>query len=749
MKTCVYCGAILDDGDRFCGNCGKPILSNEGIANSFNFEKHNKRRSGVLLTNSMRLAQLLNVPQSIILGCLQNYIKRVFPYISYSLIDLSNSSINDWRECHRLLFKDNYLSVQNEMGYLFIIGGDEVIPVPSMKNCMPSEIVKMVPTDILYGYTLSLFGSKEEDINSLLNSRQKYHVGRLPLAVDSTFDVLQSYLDRAVEYMKNGLPVQMAYAQSDPHWKQVSMKVISELDKSGILPEINAPASVLHDKVFLTPYITCDTIDNAFNSYGNLFYFNMHGSDNPNTPQFLGQGLEEDPSFYAGIAPQTLSTAKFDNVVVTEACYGGKFIGLKTNQSMLLTSISNSTMLYLGSSVTAYGIIDKSLNKGADINSADVMVKEFISGLMQGYSAGESVQKARCKLLNITQKGSAISNLLTIYEFSLYGDPALKARFSIQPTPHSRGFEDFAGMTSIPTLQVEQVYGESSNSILSVIRSFVDSSLQALNADIQKELADFGIQTRKLTSISRVRFGMQSQHMFTYQTDNGTEPIVVVDDQSQTKTLLMPKGTVEQYLNDARRLSINYANIFHSYTQRFGLISSESDDQPMLEGNNSQLKTVYIDKRIEPKSKRQIKTFNAVLDQVYRPEMQNSNIASLSTKECDYDFSVLVNPLSILLETELRAGLMPLISKRGTCMPTEKTFGKMVDCFIKNKHLLAEYGINNLFLSLLREVPAYRNPASHSGGMNEQRFLEFYGLFIKIVSSSQFIKMLELKQNYK
>ena len=52
-------------------------------------------------------------------------------------------------------------------------------------------------------------------------------------------------------------------------------------------------------------------------------------------------------------------SAKYDNIVVTEACFGGKYIGLPTNGSMLLSSMSNSTMLYLGSSVTAYGTIDK------------------------------------------------------------------------------------------------------------------------------------------------------------------------------------------------------------------------------------------------------------------------------------------------------------------------------------------------------------------------------------------------------
>ena len=211
----------------------------------------------------------------------------------------------------------------------------------------------------------------------------------------------------------------------------------------------------------------------------------------------------------------------------------------------------------------------------------------------------------------------------------------------------------------------------------------------------------------------------------------------------------MPKGNIDQKFEDARRLTIDYASIFRNYTNRFGLIQNNDDEQPTLLGNGGQIKTVFIDKRIEPKSKRQIKTFNAVLDQVYRPEMRNGNIAALETKECDYDFSLLINPLAIILETELRLGLIPLIKKHGTSLPSEPTFGRMADCFMQNKKLLSEKGISSDFLSWISDVPDYRNPASHIGGFNESRFLKFYDLFIKIVSSPVFSKVLELKQHYK
>lgn len=751
MNICNHCGSVLSEGDRFCGNCGKPVSDASMFAHQHSNNSGYIAKSqckGVIMTDSARLAQQFRVSRSTLLSTLHNYIEEVKPYISYTLLDVANENVSDnWRAYHNLLFKDKYLSFQYQTEYLFIIGGEKIIPVPSMKNCMPNSARELVPTDILYGFNVSFFSSSEIDINSLISSKQLYYVGRLPFSYDATFDQLQSYLDRASGYMEKGIPIQIAYAQSDPHWKKVSMEVMSNVNQCALFPTIQAPPSILHDKIFLSPYVTCETIDKAFNTYSNLYYFNMHGSRRPEMPCFLGEAME-DNTFYAGIDPRTISSAKYDNIVVTEACFGGKYIGLPTKGSMLLSSMSSTTMLYLGSSVTAYGTIDDSFKKGSKICSADVISKEFVNGLMEGYSAGESVFKAR-RALYKTNSGSAISDLLTIYEFSLYGDPALKALFPNQRKMPSLSHEGLSDGLNKSSLHVEEMYSENPSSILAMVRNRVDSSLQSLNEDIKRNLLEIGIKPRTLTNISKIHFGTCSHHIFSYLTENDDETVVVVDDSNQSKTFLVPKGSEEQFFNDARRLSIDYASIFRSFSQRFGLIPSNDNEQPVLQGNNVNVKTVYIDKRIEPKSKRQIKTFNAVLDQVYRPEMRNSNIASLSTKDCDYDFSLLINPLAILLETELRLGLKAIIKKEGSGWPSDPTLGSLVHSLMDNRRLLSKHGINGDFLSWIGNVPEYRNPASHSGGISESRFLRFYDLFIKIVSSPDFSKVLELKQNYK
>ena len=69
----------------------------------------------------------------------------------------------------------------------------------------------------------------------------------------------------------------------------------------------------------------------------------MHGSGNPEKPYFFGASIE-DEEMYPGMDPDTISSAKYDNIVITEACYGGKYMNLATDRSMLLSSLFNSRM---------------------------------------------------------------------------------------------------------------------------------------------------------------------------------------------------------------------------------------------------------------------------------------------------------------------------------------------------------------------------------------------------------------------
>ena len=107
------------------------------------------------------------------MSCIQGYIKDTAPTVLYSLLDIADffrkdglgynaysqheGLSYDWRDYHKILFKDKQLNLHGHTEYLFIIGGEGIIPVPSMANCMPNKVKEPVPTDILYGYNLVTF----------------------------------------------------------------------------------------------------------------------------------------------------------------------------------------------------------------------------------------------------------------------------------------------------------------------------------------------------------------------------------------------------------------------------------------------------------------------------------------------------------------------------------------------------------------------------------------------------------------
>ena len=64
MPYCTYCGSRIDQGNRFCRNCGAPVSSSEsrsepsqGLTYDASKEKDEAYRAGQQALNSLRLAQ--------------------------------------------------------------------------------------------------------------------------------------------------------------------------------------------------------------------------------------------------------------------------------------------------------------------------------------------------------------------------------------------------------------------------------------------------------------------------------------------------------------------------------------------------------------------------------------------------------------------------------------------------------------------------------------------------------------------
>ena len=732
-------------------------------------EKEGAHRYGTILTDTNALALKFHISKDLVTKVLYDYIDKVKSFVDYTLLDIhkyldqdtySFSTSKDWKTIHKILHQQRYTlfrGEKEETNYLFIIGGDDIIPVPSILNNNLFNIPdKYISTDFPYAYP----SINNKDIVSFINSVSDkgivYHIGRLPLGTDASFDILDDYLIRAQKMMSQGIPIQMIYAQCDPTWKRVTDKVVKGMPSHQLLPPVDIDSALCYNNILLSPYITCDSIDNVFNPYANLFYFNLHGSDEKSNPFFLGCSYDEETKhFYHAIGPSSFMKTNFDNVIVTEACYGAKFQGLLTSESILLTSLANNTLIYLGSSAVAWGNIDPKDEKNpVSICSADIMAQEFIHNMIGGMTSGEALTYAKVKLYNERN----VEGLLAMIEFSLYGDPVLTTHFpkEIQGDGKNSYIPQRLSEKTIPDILItDTIYNEQADSLLSYIRQQVDRQFESVNKEIQAHLAEFGVKPRKLSTITRLRWGTETQHCYTYKTEDD-EQIIVTINSKQVKNVICPKGrSVQERLLAASRVSINYRELFRQMSNRFGLIAFKNENKICMNSLwNDPLRggKILLDNRIEDESVDQVRAFNTILDESFRKRMENFDIDGLGMKSifAAIDFAALMAPLNIIVENELRSSAMKFLKAKGVKVPEKEkqTYGTMTIIMRENANTLKNVGIPYNYIELINKNKDLRNTSAHQGGITEQDFINYYTRFKQIVEDEAFEILMELKEMY-
>ena len=143
----------------------------------------------------------------------------------------------------------------------------------------------------------------------------------------------------------------------------------------------------------------------------NLLYFNLHGTKDTET--WYGQKGDFYPDAFS---PGCFDSLEGGYLIGTEACYGAKpvFGGKPT---MLTHTLENGCLAFVGSSQIAYG------GTGLIGCCADLVVGEYIESLAQGSCAGEAFLRGLRKLIALHR--TTDSDIKTLAEFALYGDPAV------------------------------------------------------------------------------------------------------------------------------------------------------------------------------------------------------------------------------------------------------------------------------------------------------------------------------------
>ena len=185
---------------------------------------------------------------------------------------------------------------------------------------------------------------------------------------------------------------------------------------------------------------------------GKLSHFiNCHGASRDR--HFFGQ-----PASGAEVYPTALDASYLDKkvsegtVAAAECCYGAQLYNPHTGHSGICnTYLGSGAYGFFGSTTIAYGPAD-----GND--QADLICQFFLQSVLQGASLGRAGLEARQKFVHKTSMSDP-SNVKTIAQFNLYGDPSLtpvKTAHAVVPTRAKGGTKGGAKVASPVALRVER-----------------------------------------------------------------------------------------------------------------------------------------------------------------------------------------------------------------------------------------------------------------------------------------------------
>lgn len=442
MPFCTECGNELLPGAKFCTECGTDVLEpneaesapkainlHSGLQTNqnqvtedsscldvfsscdwlFHWTKFAQqsygKELGIILTDVDALANMLNCDENDIKRLISNYIQDSKSRgVNYCLLDIQNNAVQraDGSEVHSVVELLKKIINVVRPKYLFILGNEEIVNVISWENKVPRADIDVL-SDLPYVTldTNSPFrGQRYDFINAL-------HVGRLPCYSDETFEEFETYFKNATQFSGKAKRV-VPFGLSTATWDRVSNGIFSK---------------VASGEVEVSPDIELDNVEDVIQPESNLLYFNLHGSNEDGN--WYGQG---DFGCISTFSPDKLDPLLGPYFIAVEACYGARYTdSLNPEESIVLKAVQNGCLAMLGSSKIAMGATNDDENDSEF--AADTMVGSYIKELASGNSAGEAFCAA---LQAVEQQGFAnkngckIYNMLTVAEFSLYGDPSVR-----------------------------------------------------------------------------------------------------------------------------------------------------------------------------------------------------------------------------------------------------------------------------------------------------------------------------------
>ena len=468
--------------------------------------------TGLILTDTRRLASILSSNPQKVKEVITSYVSLCNSYIDWQIVDVSDEIYADidkrsWWEYIPIL-NDYYIGLGlQDRSYcpLFILGGDNVVPMPTIRNPL------FKGREYLYSDMAYCFYSLDIRLEDYISQKPRFAVGRLPLTNDWSIDDLVAYLNDCVDFAANGIPIRGAAMTTTQSWLRASNEMMRDIPTIS-LSEDYVP---LNNRMIVSPDLDT-SYEEMYDGYVHelkkidFLVCNLHGSDVKEVPFFLGEDSSGSTDYIATQPSMLKESSPY--IFNTVACYGARYIDYDTREalscddSMVQVSLLCGTMLYCGSCDTAYGG-----GKDDEARVSELMMKLYNIYLHKGIPAGLALIKAKQDYYKTCHdEDDDEYAMFTILEFNLFGCPiiSMQPRLSADYEPRLLG-QPIAKNTQTSyrpkTIEVVSGGAHKAENIHDYVRGLVDNNLSIIKQKVEAEVyRRLGLGKDNLQQIMRV-----------------------------------------------------------------------------------------------------------------------------------------------------------------------------------------------------------------------------------------------------
>ena len=476
--------------------------------------------TGLILTDTQRLASLLCSTQGKVVDAISSYVSSCASFIRWHMVDMSDdiyddTDKSDWRTYASAL-NDYYVGLGlSGSNYcpLFILGGDDIVPMPRVPNPLTGAGREYLYSDMAYCFDLSTVKVRLEDFISLT---PRFTIGRLPLIRDWGVEGLSAYLNESADLTVNGIPVRGAVMTTTQSWLRASIEMMRDIP-TVLMSEDNVP---LNNRMIVSPDLDT-SYEEMYNGYVHelnkidFLVCNLHGDKAKEIPFFIGEDNAHE-RYTVATQPQMMSEAA-PYVFNTVACYGARYIDYQLEESMMVSAISYGTMLYCGACDLALG--------GQEMEGySELMMKLYNIYLHKGIPAGLALIKAKQDYYRTCYREEGEEPaMFTVLEFNLFGCPIISMQPKIakdyRTTLLGNPIDEHSRAKYRPKI-IEVVEGgaHKADDIHVYVRDLVDNNLSIIRQKVEEEVYQrLGLGRDNLQQVNRVsQDGREIGYQFFY-----------------------------------------------------------------------------------------------------------------------------------------------------------------------------------------------------------------------------------------